>query len=397
MPDYVFFLLKQELMKKFQLFRILFVMLVIGVAPVCAMAQGYDTSAVKEAPHYFEEMSEEEFIENSRLVKEEPDGQKSLSYKIRIPDGWSKVDSSRQKKGDDLFSMNRSIIGTIAKYYGPSDIMGGSRFEIEAQTMDHDMTAKNWLLNHLLQSGYTLQGMTEYSDYRVEVVYVALEKDTPYIVRTMAHINGRQIILASHYLPDRYWNKDRAQQDYVISSFELTNKEATTIEVNHTYEVLDLLKFDYPSSWQLMSPRIYDISGIDIVLLNSPDGRNSNGEITLHLISTELDTTLSEEVEFFRNELEEARGVEIGDLISSPDHYNFPAHTYYDKVEVYSLKGTDIKLIDYEYWVAIMAEDRYYYIIEMLTPSRNVDFYNWARNTETFEVVIQSLRPSRLH
>lgn len=40
-----------------------------------------------------------------------------------------------------------------------------------------------------------------------------------------------------------------------------------------------------------------------------------------------------------------------------------------------------------------MVEDRYYYIVTMLTPGRKADFYTWALNTETFGSVIQSLMP----
>lgn len=380
-------------MHKYQYLVLALALIVITVTPKAACAQGYDISDIEPAPAYSGELSLEAFEKQSKIVEEKPSGESELSFRVRIPNDWRKVETSVLEKKEDVFSLKRSIIGTLAKYYGANKIHGVSRFEVEAQDMDFDMTARNWLLNYLLKNGYTLQGMTEHDERSVEVIYIVLEGDTSYVVRTKAVINGEKIILASYFMPISYWNEDRALQYHVINSFELLDKKDITIEINHTYEVLDLLKFDYPSSWQLMAPNIYDIAGIDVVLLNSPDGKTADGEIIVHLVSTELDTTMAEEVDFLREELEESRGVKVGDLIETRDEeYLFPEHTYYDKVEVYELEGVDIKLVDYEYWVALMAEDRYYYIVEMMTPSRNIDFYNWARNTEAFEVIIESFR-----
>jgi hypothetical protein len=39
-----------------------------------------------------------------------------------------------------------------------------------------------------------------------------------------------------------------------------------------------------------------------------------------------------------------------------------------------------------------MIEDRYYYIVSMITPGRNTEFVRWARNIEAYREVIESFR-----
>jgi len=40
-----------------------------------------------------------------------------------------------------------------------------------------------------------------------------------------------------------------------------------------------------------------------------------------------------------------------------------------------------------------MYSGEYYYFVTLLTPSRDEDYYSWARNTQTFRVLVENIQP----
>lgn len=112
----------------------------------------------------------------------------------------------------------------------------------------------------------------------------------------------------------------------------------------------------------------------------------------ISVISTELDTNLMKEVETIRKDIKK-RGFITGAALDTNATYHFNDKITFSRVEAYEVAGNKKSYIDYEFWLGIMVEDRYYYIVTMITPGRKADFYKWARNTEAFSMVIQSMMP----
>ena len=351
-----------------------------------AHAQAFDVRKINEMPSF---PIDRTVFENATTAYEEtPLGDKFLSYKIRLPKDWKKSSDDNLRSQD----LSKRLLGEIARYYGPVKGDTRSRFTIMAMELDHEITARNWFLYYILSRGYTLQGMKEVSDRKVEALYIQLENDTPYVVRAVAEINGPRMVLSMMYIPERDWKGQEGLQQAVIKTFEFVSPEKSRVESTQTFAFLDLLRFDYPSSWRLRAPSIQSIDVMEAKIVNTQDERTLNGEIDINLISTELDTTLAEEVKALQKELE-SRDMVIGSMIEQPTDYTFQPHIYYNRVEIYEMTNKEKTLLDHEYWIAVLIEDRYYAIITMLTPSRNVDFYTWAGNTEAFGRVIQSIRP----
>lgn len=382
-----------------------------------------DLTAIKPVPSFTDEMTDEIFLQKTEPYEETPANDPFLAYRVRLPIGWQRADDTfEQAKPDDvedspefvteseLMNLKRDdkaaagpaasarnavshqVLIKVATFFGSANLDSTSRFEIRAIKLEHEITARNWFLQFIINNGYVLQGMTEYSDRRVEALYALVEGDYSYYVRSIVELNGPRVTLISYYLPDTYWQQDRALQEKVIKSFRFTNPDKSKVELSRTYAFFDMLEFDYPSSWRLQTPELYSIEGMDAKLLYSLDQRTLAGEINVHIVSTELDTTLAQEVQTLKDKIGEM-GLRIGALVETPDKYKFRNHIYFNRVEVYRANNKKGTLVDYEYWLAIMAESRYYYIVSMLTPGRNAEFRTWARNTEAFEAVIESFRP----
>ena len=350
------------------------------------MAQIAEIRAIPAIPSY--DMPAEDFLAQTEVFKETPFGDKYLAYTLRLPKGWTKTESSISNTMD----VSKKLLGEIASYYGPANLGERSTFMIQAAELEYQMTAKNWFTNYIFSRGYTLQGMTALSDRKVEALYVALEKDVTYIVRAVVEVNGSRIVMGIYSVPEVHWMAERAMQTAVLKSFNFPTPEPVRVEETRTYAFLDLLRFDYPKSWRLMAPSIYSIEAMDAKIINSNQNGGLEGEVDVHVISTEVDTTLAEEVKRVQSALE-TKGLMIGKLIEQPQNYKMHDYIYFSRVEVYQANDKEKDLVDYEYWIGVLMEDRYFYIVTMLTPSRNTDFPIWSRNGEAFKTVLQSLRP----
>lgn len=368
--------------------------LVALAAALPAAAQVIDKNIIKYVPHYLDEMSEVDFLARTQPLREEPMGDRFLAYEVRLPLGWNKATDSGREAGGGANDRGVSsrILGTVTKFFGPTRIDAVDFFQIEAMNLEYELSVRNWFMNYVFTRGYTLQGMEEIGEGAIEAQYVTLVRDTAYVFRIRAIANGPRVVVISYAVPEQHWQRERGLQERVIRSFRFVSPEKVLAEHVRTYPFLDLLRFDYPASWRLIAPNIYSIEGMDAKVVNAADKRTMAGEIDVRVISTELDTSLADEVKFLKEDIEE-RGLTIGKMIEVGEGYTFHDHILYDRVEIYEAKDANRKIQDHELWLAVLVEDRYYYIVTMLTPGRQSDFYTWAKNSEAFEVVIESMRP----
>lgn len=364
--------------------------------PARAQQEHVDMSKIQKIPTYDDELPKEEFDKQSEVYEEYPPGDKYLSYSVRLPKGWYKASSSinmtHKKNEIEKAEISQRILGLVAKYYGPSRIESLSYFAVQAQALDFEVTAKNWFLQELLVRGYVLEGLKIVSDKRVEALYVTVEGDTAYVVRSAAEINGPRIIVASYNVPDKFFDQEKAQQQKVIESFQFLSPEKSRIEMTKSYAFLDLLSFEYPISWRLVAPDIYSIEGMEASLTYSIDEHTMSGQIHMSIVSTEWPNVVQEEVSFMKQDLA-SKGLELGDLLEKKTDFKLPSHVFYNYTEIYKAQNPDEKIIEHEFWISIMEEERYFYIVTMLTPARTSEFYTWARNAEAYQTVVESFKP----
>lgn len=388
-------------------------------------------------------MTEEKFEEESVLFAEVPKGDRSLEYSVRLPKGWqkggsgailvpetavqkktepsskydishlrdTKIEEEKKRQKDDNEKAMKAaeeavnkdadeeadsnFLGPVAKYAGPaSNLDSFSSFDILSMQMTQDLTVKNWFLNYLLTKKYTILGLEVINPQRVEALFVYLDKGTTFYVRAAAIANGTRMILVSYQVPEAYWEKEKELQQKSLDSFRFLHAQPSSFGVKKTFGFMDVSKFVYPATWKLVAPNVFSMDAMRAKLMYSADAVSLDGEIDINLISTELDTTLIKEVEAVRNGLEN-RNIKIGDLLETKAGYEFDSSITFSRVEVYKIKKEGHTALGYEYWLAVMVENRYYYIVTMITPDREHDFYKWSHNSETFGEVIQSLMPQQ--
>lgn len=347
-----------------------------------------EKSLYKPVPSY-SNITDAAFAEATRSFTNKPNNDDFLAFSMRIPRDWEQV---KVEDGADGLSAGANIFGEVARFYAPALLDARTFFTMNFADLSQEITAENWFINYINQNSYTLQFMTVHSDTKVEGIFVQVDRDTSYIVRTIAQINGKRISVISYAVPEQRWMEERDLQERVLHSFSFANPQDRQIEARRTYAFLDLLRFDYPESWRLLAPNIVSIEIMSARIVNSTDERRSLGEIDVNIVSTELDTTLAQEVKNLQDSLTE-RGLVIGKMLDQTVDIKPQQHVYFSRIEVYEANNKDGTLVDHEYWVGVFIEDRYYYIITMLTPARTMDFYTWATNTEAFKSVVETIRP----
>ena len=319
-----------------------------------------------------------------------------LSYEILLPKDWT--DSIQQAPvtgANDKNFLSNNVLSMVAKYVGPPKNLVRSHLTIEALQLPYDISARNWLVNYVVRNGFTMSAMTEKSPYEIEARYVQFDRDQTYAVRVRALINGPKLILVRYYLPQENEKEEEALQGQIVSSFRLLNMGQQGVEKLEEYGFLDQSFFNYPASWELKERNILSIERMSALLFQSKRDENDvvtlDGHIKINVISKLLKTTLAQEIETFRSNLV-IKDYSVGKLIETIS-YKYHPTIKSGKAQIYQLVPSQPNTMQYyEFLVAVMEGADYYYIVSMISPSRDIDFYTWAQNIEVARIIVESVR-----
>jgi hypothetical protein len=362
-----------------------------------AQTIGLDLNRLKPLTK-IEFMPAEEFYRQTVVTEDIPYEDKHLAYQLRLPKGWkqmvveNKVDLGRLSKLDtkDGTVLSQRVLGAVARYVSaPKDHLR-SYFTIEAQELTYEISARNWFINYIVQNGLTLEQVGEGDENEVEAIYINVEGDQTYVVRVRAIKNGGRMIIARYAVPASQYEQDRVQQAQVLDSFRLTNKENTKIEELETYGFLDQSFFFYPESWSLSAPFLRSINRMRATVYHSTTNQKLDGQIKIFLTNKDLDSKRSDEVEFYKKEVQ-VPGYALGGLIEKPE-FEYHPDMVFGITEAYEYEAQELNLLDYELWFSFLESDQYFYVVTLLTPARHADFYTWARNIEAYRIVLKEVR-----
>jgi hypothetical protein len=365
----------------------------LGVFVLCASslthAITFNLDSIKPLSP-IEYVSAEDFNAATKIIEETPYDDEFLSFEVRLPKDWKENTTALNTIGNIGGGLNDSVLGVVSQYVSPPKNLLRSYFTIEAVELPHEINARNWFIHYVLKSGLSLEQVGFEEDRQVEALYVEVKGDSTQVVRVKAVINGPRMVMARYYVPMELYKEERVQQAQVIRSFELTNRQEENAEEFKIHGFLDQTYFDYPASWTLSAPRIKSIDRMNAMVYHRFPDNKMAGQMNLYLVSKSLGTPRSEELKQLRDKFV-IKNYELGKLIETPEM------AYNDEMglgitQVYSMKSQSLEFVDYELWVSVMENQDYLYVMSLLTPSRNEDFYTWARNIESHKLVLQSIR-----
>lgn len=338
------------------------------------------------------DLTEEEFISRTkRLEIESPAKNDFIPFEIRVPLDWK---AAGDNSLDDL-RISNFIFGDIFRLYSPARYSLRSNISVSAKKMKYEIPAKFWFPHYVISQGYSLIGMTIENENRVSGSYILVEGDDSFLVRATAITKGIDVSLAEYYSPLHPEIQEISMMVKVLNSFLPLQKNDPQTTVKLAHEFLDISAFDYPVDWNLTPFRVINIERMRARLVKTDNQNNLLGKIDVRLISTiipqleitdEIDKIKKRDLEEYRMKaVEEIGGI---DNIKPNYPYIINLHSMAYKAEAISGKSPP----PHEYWMLLLEAEDYYYLITMVTPARDYDFYRWAQNMEIIELVAESVR-----
>lgn len=365
---------------------------------VPAEAQKIRDQYIKPMPK-IELLPEAEFKNKTQFIDRPSEKDPLVGYEIRIPKDWKILPDSSQEQ--DLSGGN--ILGEIGKFVSPSGMDEPSFIQIHALSLDHQISIEQWFLQYLVKNRYNSEGLKIYNETCAEALYAVVKGSLSYIVRAVACINGKRVIFLEYYMPIENWETEKVTQAQVLNSFRLKKMVRAYVENFKSTKILDVVSVRYPESWRLKNFPIGSVDRMQLQLLNitTVPGEYDlksrlDGKIDIHFVAVSSSEGLEQEIEKIKEYLK-TEGLEVGeqiekslDLIVNPKLEFADTNVY----NVYRSKNVSKKLIDYEFWMTAISAGEYYYLVPLLTPSRDQDYESWVQNTQAYKIVLDLIEPN---
>lgn len=360
--------------------------------PLSAMAEtvrpAFDLYRIPDLPE-ISELSVEGFELMSALHEETPMNDPALGFRVRLPSGWVKAADFSEGGAANLSS---GILGEVARFYSPPDIDFRSLFSVMTIRLEERMSLRNWVVNHALVSGHTLEGIREIRRNRVESQYVTVEGDMNYRVRAVATMNGTRILLALYKTPYSNWEDEKGMQALSVSSFTPTARLVEDKEGIDIYAFLEEAQFEYMLSWRLRTFENRTLDRMRVTVINGEEGKSPKGWINVLFVRRAEEVSLQKEIDAVSETVRKS-GLVPGAGIETIGDWKYDESVTLGRVDVFEALPEDKRSGRYEVWRAILVFDEFFVLVNMVTVSREDLFSLWATNAEAFRRLVETFEP----
>ena len=345
----------------------------------------------------------------SRLITKEFDHNEQLNFKIQIPTSF--IVKSEQQLKSTFFDAR--LDGEIFHAYGPTVYDVRPYITVNSKDINRLISVKNWFLSYALENNYTISGFEEDEKKNIDVFYVRLDSfGRSEAVRARAFAHEDRIIIIEYISPFQMYEKEKNRQTYTIQSFGFTNDfNVLRPEAVVEYEYLESFSFEYPQTW-VLTRKSNELTNQHVVDLKTSDVRDfliasvSVEVVSQRSLKDRVDRTLYqvdviEKIKNIQNKVSEM-GYSNDKILERINH-DLKYDTDIAVTEVYPLrrKKSDVFMndkqnpISNEFWMTIIKTPKTNekaYILSMIAPSRDIDFYNWAVAKEAYELMVNTIR-----
>lgn len=347
----------------------------------------------QQAPVY-EIHDDATFSKKTKAYSMMPYNKADLEFEIYLPSDWTSEDMVTASNGE----LGAKITGPVAAFRSP---MIGTQFvtaTVEVLKMDYEMSARNWLKNYLLSSGYLPQGdVTEINNRSASGTYVTSSEGSTRFCYIAVRISGSYAVTARFETPLNLKAYIAYLQKKSIDSFRLLYPKDDPIEEQKVYTLVDSIKFNYPSSWTVSNPDFRDMNRLVIELRNVKPGTEgkyavTQGYIRILAIRRQRTTDLMSEIENMRKYLMQTMSLEFKKMLSTgkSDAY---ARFLFNRYEVYDVISKAAKVpTTQELHLVVLGDKEWYVFAFLFTPKEMNDLPTWARNVQSFQEVIKSIK-----
>ena len=327
------------------------------------------------------------FQENSTLRTQTLFARHPIKYEIRIPGEWKHDDSLSKAP-----TIGKRLLETIDQYRGKL-IIGGGRpsVSIQAIEMEHEILAEHWLQHYIFQKGYTAETpvkATSETEAEAQIIYIRNGLSYRSVMR--AYIVEKRLLLVRFDAPLTIPEQDFAYGLSAVKSFNIISASIGYIEEMNEFSFLNRFSFTYPDSWQVRNHMISDQDRMSVEFHNRANDGTLKGVVRVNTYRRTEDQPLDYIIGDMRQVVKNNFNLELESLENSAP---LSVGAAYDvaHIERYTAAVKGSNKAEYELWVTVLESEEEVNITYLLTPSAELDYENWARNTRMLDRLLNSV------
>lgn len=312
-----------------------------------------------------------------------------LYFTLGLPKDWT-ADLLPEGKKD----MTTRILGDIARFSSPMIGTKKLRVVVQAVHVEHEISTANWLKNYILTSGFAPDGdviVKKDNPRSASIYFVSLEGGESFYNYITAQLSGNIMMLARFYTPQNLQEYAKYLQKKTIDSFTLTYPKEGPIEEQKAFTLMDSVKMALPASWEIVAPNFKDMNRLNVQFHNKSATGSIDGFVMMHAIRRHRATSLAKEMDELKKYFDTALNVDITELVSSSD-IEANDRFMFKRYEVYNIVSRRKSQSKQDVHLAILGDREWYVIMFLVTMREEERLYSWARNVQSFQEIIQSIK-----
>ena len=336
----------------------------------------------------FVDTTKDDYYAKSEEFERNVDTDSLLTHKFRLPKGWSDITGESK-----MINFASDVGSTLAKFVGPPNMFARSKFEIKVIPLKREVDLIHWYYTYVIGQGNSVTAMEVMRDgRRVEAEAINISHEATFVVRSVAMVSGDRVIVAEYSVPDPFWKEQRDEAVWSISTFDMVFTDDRTIEPRKEFSILDIVKFVYPSSWQIRVPKLTVVDELS----SSATSRNERGELDgrmdMFFIASHVEGTREENLANYKEKYKKVVSFDFGEHVETIESSEYDKTITAGRMDVFNaITIKHASETGYEIWMALLESDVYDGYVFMATVGRDVDFMTWSKNQRTFKILVESM------
>ncbi|HCS22644.1 MAG TPA: hypothetical protein DIW20_02755 [Rhodospirillaceae bacterium] len=359
------------------------------IAGIGSLFGGDSKQPEKKGPPQHPIHDEQTFEQLTTVHTVMPFKRADLYFTMNLPRDWQ-----TDMLPDDKATLSGRIIGDIARFSSPMIGTKRIRASVHGAYIEHEISASNWLRNYILSSGFAPEGdiiTDEKNPRRASIFFVNLDNGESFYNYITAQISGNVMMMARVQVPQNLREYAKFLQKRLVDSFSLTYPKEGPIEPQRTFMMMDAAKMSLPESWENVAQNFKDMNRLSVQLHNKNATGGVDGFIQMLGVRRNRGTNLMKEIDEIKKLLDTQFNLEVTEMESSEQSVAYDRFIF-NRYEVYNIESRRIGQSKQDLHLVVLGDKEWYLIIFLITMREQERLYAWARNVQTLEEIVRSIR-----
>lgn len=328
------------------------------------------------------------FKENTKLLHVRPYNNPVFEFDIHVPKNWETKDNTRNQS----MKMDQSLMGDLFSLHSETISVYSINAVVSVQSLKYEVSAKNWLKDYILTSGYALEGdMIEQDPRRASAYYTSTNDKWPMTTYISAQISGNIVFLTRADVPLAIKEYVGYVQKQLVDTMQVSYPKPESVEDQKPYTLFDSVRFHYPVSWTLEDPDFKDLARLSVGVRNKNSVGSTVGFIGVRAVKRNGSTDIMKEIADLKGYFSNSIGIDIGKFIAAEQH-PVSKRFIFSRYEVYAATYKKEGFSDPEVHIAMLGDREWYIFVYLITSKEQDNLPTWGRNLRSLDLVLRSMQ-----